>query len=441
MGEKIYLLNFKLSGIKNLEKSIELNFYKKTIDKQFDPEKYRIKAIYGENGSGKTAIVVGMDVLRNIIIDSTYLNDSKNQQYLQAMVNKKTKRIELKSEFIYYSDTQSRIYNYEVSLGINPIGLFEIERESLKCRLNSTKAREIVVFECLKGEINKVMIDDEGAKDRLIRESLNLLGKQSLAINCLLNSKDIFRNNMSDAFRMMMFDLYFFAAKLNVCIASEDDPDLYLQKRALFEAKDSDDFFKRITRMVSTVGRFANANEKLIAKDLFENYKLKIKKLERFIQLFKRDLKSIDIDSTEMGDCYSCKLLMNYGDYRVDTVFESTGITKLIKLFDYLNAAADGEISFIDEMDANINDVYLSKIIDYFMKYGKGQLCFTTHNTSPMANLRNNKKSITFLSSDNQIVEWKTNGNFAPDKLYKQGMIEYLPFNIEPEDFLGVLGE
>ena len=441
MGEKIYLLNFKVSGIKNLEKTIELNFYKKTIDRKFCPEKYRIKAIYGENGSGKTAIVVGMDILRNIIIDSTYLNDSKNQQYLHAMANRKTRRIELNIDFIYYSDTQSRIYSYEVDLGLNSMGLFEIERESLKCRFNSTKARELVVFECLKGEIISVMIDDKETKDRLIRESLNLLGKQSLAINCLLNSKDIFMKNMSDAFRMMMFDLYFFAAKINVCIASEDDPDLYLQKKELLKAKNSDDFFAQITRIVSAVGRFSNANEKMIAKDLFENYELKIKKLERFIQLFKRDLKSIDIDKTEVGDYYECKLLMNYGDYRVDTVFESTGITKLIKLFDYLNAAADGEVTFIDEMDANINDVYLSKIIDYFMQYGKGQLCFTTHNTSPMASLRNNKKSIAFLSSDNQIVEWKTNGNFAPDKLYKQGMIEYLPFNIEPEDFLGVLGE
>lgn len=441
MEEKTYLLNFKVSGIKNLEKSIELSFYKKTIDKQFDPEKYKIKAIYGENGSGKTAIVIGMDILKSIIIDSTYLNDSKNQQYLRAMVNKKTKKIELNSDFIYYADNHCRIYSYGVSIGMNSMGLFEIERESLSCRLNSTKAREILIFECLKGEIKTVKIEDDETKDRLIRESLNLLGKQSLAINCLLNSKDIFKNNMSDVFRMMMFDLYFFAANINVCIASEDDPDLYLQKKELLEAKDPDEFLDKITRIVSTVGRFANANEQLIDMERYESYELKIKKLERFIQLFKRDLKSIDIDKKENGDFYSCKLLMNYGDYRVDTVFESTGIAKLIKLFDYLNAAADGEIAFIDEMDANINDVYLSKIIDYFMQYGKGQLCFTTHNTSPMASLRNNKKSIAFLSSDNRIVEWKTNGNFAPDKLYKQGMIEYLPFNVEPEDFLGVLGE
>ena len=106
-----------------------------------------------------------------------------------------------------------------------------------------------------------------------------------------------------------------------------------------------------------------------------------------------------------------------------------------------MNKAVSGGIVFIDEMDSNINDVYLTKLIEFFMEYGEGQLCFTTHNTSPMASLKKNKKAIDFLSSDNRIVEWKTNGNFTPDSLYKQGMIEYLPFNIEPEDFIGVLGE
>ena len=58
MKPLFYLLSLKISGIKNIEVPIELNFYKKTINNSdFDPEKYRIKAIYGENGSGKTAII------------------------------------------------------------------------------------------------------------------------------------------------------------------------------------------------------------------------------------------------------------------------------------------------------------------------------------------------------------------------------------------------
>ncbi len=45
-----YLLSAKISGVKNIQKRIYLEFYKKTIDKQFDPDKYRVKGIFGENG-------------------------------------------------------------------------------------------------------------------------------------------------------------------------------------------------------------------------------------------------------------------------------------------------------------------------------------------------------------------------------------------------------
>jgi AAA15 family ATPase/GTPase len=132
---------------------------------------------------------------------------------------------------------------------------------------------------------------------------------------------------------------------------------------------------------------------------------------------------------------------MNYGDYRVHIGFESTGIKRLIRIFDYLTLAMDGKIVFIDEMDSNINDVYLCKIVEFFKLYGKGQLCFTTHSTSPMEVLKDSKNSIDFLSSDSRIVPWKKNGNYTPESLYRRGMIEYLPFNIEAEDFLGILGD
>ena len=67
MKPLFYLLSLKISGIKNIEVPIELNFYKKTINNSdFDPEKYRIKAIYGENGSGKTAIITAVKILQNL---------------------------------------------------------------------------------------------------------------------------------------------------------------------------------------------------------------------------------------------------------------------------------------------------------------------------------------------------------------------------------------
>ena len=98
-------------------------------------------------------------------------------------------------------------------------------------------------------------------------------------------------------------------------------------------------------------------------------------------------------------------------------------------------------IVFVDEMDSNLNDVYLCKLIEYFMYYGKGQLCFTTHNIDPMSVLKENKNSIDFLSSDNHLTSWTARGNASPENSYKNGMIEDLPFNIDATDFVGIFGE
>ena len=82
-----YILRLKISGIKNIETPVEFNFYKKTINNDFNPEKYRIKAIYGENGSGKTAIITSVKLLQNLLTDKSYLADNDTQRSLVEMVN------------------------------------------------------------------------------------------------------------------------------------------------------------------------------------------------------------------------------------------------------------------------------------------------------------------------------------------------------------------
>ena len=173
---------------------------------------------------------------------------------------------------------------------------------------------------------------------------------------------------------------------------------------------------------------FSN-DENFISKDDYEKFVNRVKRLEKFIQIFKPDLTKIDIEKKENGDYYVCSLNMVYGTYSINTEFESTGIKKLIQLFAYLQAMVQGGIVFIDEFDSNLHDVYLCALIEYLMEYGKGQLCFTTHNVGPMDILKSRKKSIDFLSLDHKIYSWKKNGNYSPSKLYRNGMIIGSPFN------------
>ena len=72
------------------------------------------------------------------------------------------------------------------------------------------------------------------------------------------------------------------------------------------------------------------------------------------------------------------------------------------------------------------------------MEYGEGQLCFTTHNVGPMDVLKRRKKSIDFLSEDHNIYSWTKCGHYSPSNLYRNGMIEGSPFNVDSLDFMGV---
>lgn len=226
---------------------------------------------------------------------------------------------------------------------------------------------------------------------------------------------------------------------IKIYLDEEDKHELYLIKKIFNEKikKNNNYILDNVLEIMNTL----SVNDSIIPKNYFDMYKQKIDNLTSFLRIFKHDLKSIEIDVKDDGDNYRCDLNLNYDDYLINKEFESTGIKKLIKLFDCFDAASKYGIVFIDEMDSNLNDVYLCKIIEYFMYYGKGQLCFTTHNLDPMSVLKENKYSIDFLSSDNKLVSWVSKGNAAPDSYFKNGMIENIPFNIDATDFIGVFGE
>lgn len=79
MENRFFLLSINVAGVKNLKKEVRLDFYKKTIDRNFKPDKYRIKAIYGENGAGKSALITAVKIFRDLLVNDNYLNESKTQ--------------------------------------------------------------------------------------------------------------------------------------------------------------------------------------------------------------------------------------------------------------------------------------------------------------------------------------------------------------------------
>lgn len=136
----IYLTNYSVKGIKTLDKTVSLSFYKKTINKEPDTQEYNIKGIYGMNGSGKSGIVTSVEILRNLIIDTGYLNNPITQNHLDAIVNKKVGELSLEAEFMAKSGGELLLYQYEITLSKNKTGKFTIAQECLKGKKQHQRA-------------------------------------------------------------------------------------------------------------------------------------------------------------------------------------------------------------------------------------------------------------------------------------------------------------
>ena len=437
MDNLVYLLNVRMSGIKSIKNEIRLDFYKKTVDKNFDPDKFRVKAIYGENGSGKTAIITGIKIFQDLMLSNQYLNESKNQRFLDEIINKETSRFTFGCEYITGEEESYIVYDYNFELEKNNKGDYVIKHESLNLKNGNYPNNNYVnVFECDNGELININCN-ETVKNIIEKKTFNLLNKNPFMSLYIVDYTSVIEKDKEFSYNIAV--MLFLIALINVYIKEEDKHDIYFLRKTIRESHEkSSEYINDINEILDTISVYSGFDDNSISKSEFDKYKESVKQLTKFIQIFKRELKSIDIDAKDDGDNYRCELIFNYGNYKVNKEFESTGIKKLVRLYSAFKAANNYGIAFVDEMDSNINDIYLCKLIEYFMYYGKGQLCFTMHNVDPMSLLKQNKNSIDFLSSDNKIVSWVSKGHASPENYYKNGMIENSPFNIDATDFIGI---
>jgi len=387
----IFLVNYSVRGIKTLDKLVSLSFYKKTISRDLDTQKYNVKGIYGMNGSGKSGIVTSVDILRNILINPEYLSNPIVQNNLDAIINKKLGELYIEADFIAKSREVSFYFKYRLTLSKNKAGKYEISYEQLSFKKAVSKKKLMQqVYEIVNGEIKDVLIEKDNS---FLQKTINLL--QNTSICALFYEKIILSEetpNRNELFGSLAV-LFVFAKRLHVFLDQADDHREYFVKKSLMhmsmdkiEKKDSEidllvnQFYKMDGEQLNVIEISGN----VVPKDLYKHFKLTVANLYSFIHIFKSDLKDIEIDRKEDREDYICNLVMVYDSYKINAEFESTGIKKLIKLYTYLKEMVQGGIVFIDEFDSNLHDVYLCALLEYLMTYAEGQLCFTTHNVGPM---------------------------------------------------------
>ena len=447
----IFLTSYSVKGIKNLDKLITLDFYKKTIKKNLNTQEYNLKGIYGVNGSGKSAIVTSVKILKNLLSNSDYLNNPIIQQNLDALINKQTKELFLSADFIL-KVSKPTFFRYSITLAKNDLGKYVIDSEEFSTKKSISSTLLNTIYQVKKGEIvsNSPSKDQSNAVEKLKEKTVNLLETSTLSVLFIEKIIVPFLKQDTKKYPDILNILaipFLLSGYIYVYLDDSDDHRDYLISSLLDRIQDNEKFKKE---MSSVLNRGLDHDKHInvlrvsknrIRKSKYKTFEKSIMQLQKFLYIFKPELKNIEIDKKEEGNTWICDLIMVYDSYKVHAEYESTGINKLIRLFAYLKEMVNGNVVFIDELDSNLHDVYLCALLEYLMEYGEGQLCFTTHNVGPMDVLRQRKKSIDFLSEDHKVYSWRTNGNYSPAKLYRSGMIEGSPFNVDSIDFIGIFDD
>lgn len=443
---EFFLTKYSVRGIKALDQMVTLSFYKKTISPDLDTQSYNVKGIYGANGSGKSGIVASVDILKNLLVSTNYLNNPIVQQYLESIINKKTGELYIECEFLCGKKNVTFLFCYQVQVTKNLTGKYVIAYEHLAYKDALKNKGWEDIFTIQDGQ-QPQLPKREPFAELFLPMTTNLLS--SVTIDALLFEKvrsgAIKKEDIGGSILFLGLSLLFsFGTKLHVFLNQEDDHKTYIVKQAMevsHTTLDLDLWMDNFVRLENDYIETISISENIVSKAFYHRFENTVQQLYDFLHIFKDELRGIEIDKKENNGVYICDLVMQYENYNIHAEYESTGIKKLIRLYTFLREMVQGAVVFIDEFDANLHDVYLCALLEYLMEYGEGQLCFTTHNVGPMDILKRNRKSIDFLSEDNQIHQWKTNGNYSPSKLYRKGMIEGSPFNVDSIDFIGVFDD
>lgn len=431
---RVFFQKMSFSGIKNIRNEITIDFTNKKVSKGLDYTK--VKAIYGPNGAGKTAVVDALKFYQALTNENTRLYNPEFQEEVIETINKIVREMTVSITAIITNDkgdTTTKISHLITLATKNKEVIITNEVLKLYKNINSNVISKQIVHNNTSIDFFKVgqakIIGYESSK-RSIVEMYSTYFKS-------MAGRNVTWEQLSDQDREDFdFMLNFFKLSESLYIISED-----ADKHSYYFYNKNEQDNQILEESTTTKVRHSIYDEVIDNSDI-EWYRSFYDKIESFVKVFKTDLIKIDLEYKQINEKeVKIEKYFNYGTYRVHMEFESAGIKKLVKLYAAIHNAVHGRITVIDEFDANINDIYLNKIIEYVIFHAKGQIIFTTHNTSPMDILRNHKRSIDFINESGELVNWIINGNSSPAKSYQNGAIEGLPFNIDSFDFIGLFDE
>ncbi len=406
MERIVRLSSLKISNIKNVRTGQIV--MPSVYQKHMTYKTAEVLGIYGQNGSGKTAVIDTLYYLQKIMIGASL--DEEFADYIDTGNH----QAEVTADFNIFAKDVIYEVSYRIILQKREHGA-DIFRESLSCAINKGNSRSnktvFMDYQRLDREAvfsPKKRLDEVIDADIENKTDLIVARKMAEKSNCSYifgeSSREIFCRNYENNFRhysIVINALFQFALKDLFVIRNTHSGMItanFLLPMA-FKIEQNEIGMKGDFAVPLTKPVVLNEEREKILGTIVEQINMV---LFTIIPGMKIDIHNYGTQLTDSGE----------NGYRVELVsirenmqpipirMESEGIIKIISVLNVLiQAFGNPSICLaIDELDAGIYEYMLGELLDIFKEHAKGQLIFTSHNLRALEMLE--KDSIMFSTAN-----------------------------------------
>lgn len=406
MESVVRLSSLKISNIKNvIDGQIVMP---NACRKQLSYKNAEVLGVYGQNGSGKTAVVDALYYLQKIMIGN--MLEYEIADYIDANGS----QAEIAADFNIFTETAVYEVSYKVLLQKKDKGA-EIIRETLSCSINQDNSRSNkTVFMDYQRSERDIVFTPKKRLDEVIeanaenKTDLIVARKMAEKNNCSYifgeSSREIFCKNYKNNFKHyaeVIKALFKFALKDLFVIRNTHSGVIsanFLLPMAFRIEQDEigmkGDFAVPLTEPV-----ILNEEKKRLLDTIAEQINMVLHTIIPGMQIGVHNYGTQLMDSGENG-CRVELVSIRENMPPIPIRMESEGIIKIISILNALiQAFGNPSICLvIDELDAGIFEYMLGELLDIFNQSAKGQLIFTSHNLRALEML--DKESIVFSTAN-----------------------------------------
>lgn len=395
-----------------------------------NPDSKDILGVYGQNGSGKTAIIDAVELVQKLMIGESLLEDAKhyimvNQNHMQVAVS-----FDMSYEMVEY------IINYELTIKKEEDEcVIDSEEISYKKKTEDEISRKKILFKYANskkkpltpkikvGKLSKYSFNDVSNKVNimLINELIRKERKSYLFNSMFMGILNEYKKEFEDEYCILKgLNEY---ANINLFIISSKNSGAIELKFFIpvnFKIKENNHVSKGEIALLLGKPTFINDRKLEIVQKIIGHMNIVMEKIipGMKVEILNLGKEVVDVkDSGEELILNKIELFSNRDGIKIPLKFESHGILKILSIINVLiNVYNEKDMTlFIDELDAGIFEYLLGELLEVFCMRAKGQLLFTSHNlrileTIPKSNLifsttnpENRYIKLTSIKSNNNL--------------------------------------